>query len=177
MKLLDFFQAVGKLKTIKRTGWINHKVPDPESVADHSFRVAFIAMILAPKLGANVEKSIKMGLIHDIGEAKVGDVLKFQGRAALSDAEEKLKKETTAVKEITALIDGDEYFALFNEYVENKTKEAQLVKQIDKLERALQAYEYEKQTNIDLQDFFESAEVLVKEPVLKEILEEIKKLR
>jgi putative hydrolase of HD superfamily len=177
MKLIDFFQTVGKLKTIKRTGWINHKVPDPESVADHSFRVAFMAMILAPKIGANVEKAIKMALIHDIGEAKVGDVLKFQGRSALSDAEEKLKKETSAVKEITAQIAGDEYFALFNEYVENKTKEAKLVKQIDKLERALQAYEYEKQTSINLQDFFESAEVLVKEPALREILEEIEKLR
>lgn len=177
MKLVDFFQTAGKLKTIKRTGWINHKVPNPESVADHSFRVAFMAMVLAPKLGVNVEKSIKMGLIHDIGEAKVGDVLKFQGRAELSDADEKIQKETAAVKNITALIAGDEYFALFNEYVENKTKEAKLVKQIDKLERALQAYEYEKQTSIDLQDFFESAEVLVKEPVLREILEEINKLR
>lgn len=177
MKFVDFFQTVGKLKTIKRTGWINHKVPDPESVADHSFRTAIMAMVLAPRLGVNVEKSIKMALIHDVGESKIGDVVIMEGKQYLPNASEKLEMEAKAFKQIFSLIDGDEYVSLFNEFEEEKTKEARLIKSLDKLEMALQAYEYEKQTNIDLQDFFESADVLVKEPALREILAEIEKLR
>ncbi|MGA2911091.1 MAG: HD domain-containing protein [Candidatus Levyibacteriota bacterium] len=177
MKLISFFEIVGELKTLKRTGWVKNNVPNPESVADHSFRTAVMAMVLAPKIGANVEKSIKIALIHDIGEAKVGDLIKFEGKSFLPDANEKIQKEKLAVQEIMEMIDGKEYLELFNEYVENKTKEAQFVKQVDKLERALQAYEYEKKTSIKLQDFFESTDVLVKEPILREILDEIEKLR
>jgi putative hydrolase of HD superfamily len=177
MKLIQFFAIVGKLKTLKRTGWVKHNVPNPESVAEHSFRTAVMAMVLAPKIGVNVEKAIKIALVHDLGEAEVGDLIKFEGRNFLPDAEEKLQKETVAVKEITEMIDGKEYLELFNEYVENKTKEAKFVKQVDKLERALQAYEYEKENNIRLQNFFVSADVLIKNPALRELLEEIKKLR
>jgi 5'-deoxynucleotidase YfbR-like HD superfamily hydrolase len=177
MKIVDFFEIVGKLKTIKRTGWVKNNIPNPESVAEHSFRTAVMTMVLAPKIGANVEKAVKMALIHDVGEAKVGDLIKFEGRNFLPDAAEKIQKETAAVKEISEMIDGQEYLELFNEYTENKTKEAQFVKQVDKLERALQAYEYEKKCQIKLQDFFESADVLIKEPYLREILAEIEKLR
>jgi putative hydrolases of HD superfamily len=34
-KALGFFNIVGKLKTLKRTGWVNNKIFEPESVADH----------------------------------------------------------------------------------------------------------------------------------------------
>jgi putative hydrolases of HD superfamily len=177
MKLIDFFEIVGKLKTIRRSGWVKNNVPSPESVAEHSFRTAVMAMILAPKVGVNVEKAIKMALIHDTGEAKIGDLIKFEGKSFLPDADEKIQKETAAVQEIMEGIDGREYLELFNEYVANKTKEAQFVKQVDKLERALQAYEYEKKNNIKLQDFFTSADFLIKNPVLRQLLEEIEKLR
>ncbi len=45
--LIDFIAEAGKLKRIPRTGWVESGVPDPESVADHSFRVALIALVLA----------------------------------------------------------------------------------------------------------------------------------
>lgn len=177
MKLVDFFQTVGKLKILKRTGWVNKNIPNPESVAEHSFRTAIMAMVLAPKLGVSVEKAIKMALIHDIGETKIGDVVTMVGKKYLSNTAEKLALEAKAFKQIFSLIDGDEYVSLFNEFEGGVTKEAKLVKELDKLEMALQAYEYEKQMSINLQDFFESADVLVKEPALREILAEIEKLR
>jgi len=116
MKLIDFFEIVGELKSVRRTGWLNHKVPNPESVADHSFRTAVMAMILAPKIGANVEKAIKMALIHDIGETKIGDVITMQGKQTLANQSEKLALEAAAFKEIFSLIDGNEYISLFNEF-------------------------------------------------------------
>ena len=177
MNLVEFFKIVGKLKRIKRTGWVNHKVPSPESVADHSFRVSLMVMVLAPQIGADVNKAVKMALVHDIGEAKVGDVVKFQGKGFLPGYEEKIQKETRAVEEITEAIEGGEYSELFKEYAQNQTKEARLVKQVDKLERALQAQEYEEEYGINLEEFFESADILIKDENLKEILIEIEKLR
>jgi putative hydrolase of HD superfamily len=177
MKLISFFEIVGKLKTLKRTGWIKNKVPSPESVADHSFRTAVMAMVLAPKIGVNVEKAIKMALIHDIGEAKIGDVITMQGKQKLVNYLEKLKLEDKAFEEIFSLIDGSEYILLFKEFEENKTKEAKFVKELDKLEMAMQAYEYEKRYKINLEIFFENSKVLISSKEIREILAEIEKLR
>ena len=41
-KALNFFSVVGKLKTTLRTGWVDHKVPQPESVADHMYRMTML---------------------------------------------------------------------------------------------------------------------------------------
>ena len=43
---LKFFRVVGKLKTLKRTGWINHAVLQPESVADHMYRMTMLSFLI-----------------------------------------------------------------------------------------------------------------------------------
>jgi putative hydrolases of HD superfamily len=177
MKLIDFFQTVGKLKTLKRTGWVKKGIINPESVAEHSFRTAIMAMILAPKVGVNVEKAIKMALIHDLGEAKIGDVIVMEGNKVLSNASEKKQMEEEAFKQIMEAINGEEYIKLFQEFEENKTKEASLVKELDKLEMALQAREYEQLYKLDLEEWFENSRILIKSNEVREILEEIEKLR
>jgi len=63
-KILDFLINLGKLKTIRREGWVLRKVPEPETVAGHCFSVALMAWILAEKRRLNTEKLIKMALIH-----------------------------------------------------------------------------------------------------------------
>lgn len=45
-KMLDFLLIVGKLKTEKRTGWVNNKVPQVESIADHMYRMAIMAFFI-----------------------------------------------------------------------------------------------------------------------------------
>jgi len=177
MKLIDFFEIVGKLKTIKRTGWAKNNVPSPESVAEHSFRFAVMAMVLAPKVGVNVEKAIKMALIHDIGKARTGDLIIMQGEQKLASYSEKLSLEGNAFKAILSLIDGNEYISLFNEFEANKTKEAKFVNELDKLEMAMQAYEYEKKYKINLEIFFENSKSLILSKEIKELLGEIEKLR
>src|SRR5690554_6859406 len=46
--LLDFFLVAGKVKSLRRTGWVDREVRDPESVADHMYRMALMALVLAP---------------------------------------------------------------------------------------------------------------------------------
>jgi putative hydrolases of HD superfamily len=177
MKLIQFFENVGKLKTIKRTGWVKAKVPSPESVAEHSFRTAVMAMILAPKIGADVNKSLKMALIHDIGEAKIGDLIVMKGKNYLPNASEKKVKEAEAFRQIMEDVNGEEYITLFNEFEENETKEARLVKELDKLEMAMQALEYEDAFGLNLEEWFENSRTLIKSKEIAEILREIEKLR
>ncbi len=177
MKILDFAFTIGKLKILKRTGWVRKKIPNPESVAEHSFRTAVLALVLAPRVGADANKAVKMALIHDIGEAEIGDIVTVQGVKQQYDLKEKSILERKAFMNILSLVDGKEYLALFDEFEQNKTKEAQLVRQIDKLEMVIQAYEYEKKHEITLQEWFDSSTPVIIDQSLKEILETIETLR
>ncbi len=178
MKILDFAKTVGKLKRVKRTGWVVQNIPEPESVAEHSFRTAVLAMVLADKAGVDKDKVTKMALIHDVGEALIGDILTHKGRQALPILPVKKRKEMQAIKQIFSIINGEEYIKLFQEFEAMKTKEAQFVKQIDRLEFAIQTWEYEKQHIITFPAYYSQwPEEMVKEPSLKTILNEISRLR
>lgn len=134
-----FMLNVGKLKKIKRTGWILGGIESAESDADHSFRVAIMALVLAEKCGADQNRSVKMALIHELAESIVGDLTPFDGVTL----EEKHRLEIDAFRKICEDIEnGDELIELFLEYLERKTPEARFVKRLDKLEMMFQAHEY-----------------------------------
>ena len=124
MKILDFALILGKLKRLKRTGWVRSNVPSPESVAEHSFRLAVLAMFLAPKFKADVNKCVKMALVHDIGEAETGDIVTKRGKNILTTFKDKILKERKALSKILSVIDREDFIKLFDEYEEGKTKES-----------------------------------------------------
>src|SRR5258706_1271927 len=177
MKIGEFLLQIGKLKKLKRTGWIRHNIPNSESVAEHSFRGAVLTAIFAKKLGLDELRAIKMSLFHDIAESEIGDIVTQDGETTLSNLKEKLQKERDAFIKLLKLIDEEEQIELFDEFEENKTPEARLVKEIDKLEMAIQAYEYEKEHKINLETFFESSRHLISSEEIKKVLEEIEGLR
>jgi len=169
---LDFFELVGNLKSIKRAGWKRHNISNPESVADHSFRTALMTMLLADKK-VNINKSIKMALVHDLGESMVGDIPEREG----TDFKSKLKKESMALKKLSTLSGNKELFSLWNEYESKKTNEAKFVQEINKLEMALQAYEYERRYGIKLNEFFADAKKSIKTPSLTKLFNDLAKRR
>ena len=64
MALLDFFKNASNLKNISRQGWIDElSIKHPESVADHSYSMAIMAMIISDLDNYNSEKILKMGII------------------------------------------------------------------------------------------------------------------
>ena len=158
-ELLRFLFLLGKLKSTTRIGWTRY--PDiklPESVADHGFRCAAMAMLLAPKHDADPGKTTMMLILHDIGVAVTGDVVTDGGKVDLPNREEKLKaKHDAAVKALTEA-GADEYVPLYDEFFTNETAEAKLANQIDKLEMGLQAREYELKYKVSLQPFYDSAQ-------------------
>lgn len=139
--LLEFLHRVGHLKKTKRRGWILRSIPEQESVAEHSFRTTMLAYVLADDLGVNSNKLIKMALIHDLAESIVGDITP----ADKVPREEKFVREKKAMEKISGLLkNGKEINDLWLEFEAGKTKEARLLRQLDKFEFLLQAFEYEK---------------------------------
>lgn len=179
MDVLEFAKIIGNLKRIKRSGWIRENIKDLESVSDHSFRVAILSMVLAPELRVNSEKLVKMALIHEIGETKLGDIVWARGEDLNMPARKKKEKEELKIAEeiFAQFKNGNEYKSLFEEIIERKTEESKILWQLDKLETAIQALEYEESDGKDLSEFFDNADIYIKHPILKEILVKIKLLR
>lgn len=177
MNILHLAFQVGLSKKLKRTGWDRDKIENPESVADHCFRVTVLAMTLAPYLIVNQQKLIKMAIIHDLGETASGDLV--VERANKLDKKKRKKKEKIEKEAIRQILLGyeEDYGKLFQEMIDRKSEEAQIFWQIDKLEMAIQAYEYEKDQGKDLSEYIKNAELYIKQPLLKKTLNDLKKMR
>ena len=78
--LVKFLYELGQLKRVKRSGWWIAGIENPESVAEHSFRTAVIAFILAQLEGVDPEKATVMALFHDMSEARTNDLHRIARR-------------------------------------------------------------------------------------------------
>ncbi len=167
--LIKFLEIIGILKRTPRAGWVEVGVYQPESVADHTFRTAFLCMLYADMEALDPLKLLRMALIHDLPEAIIGDLTPSQKTA------ESKEKEETAISQILNLLpkrQRENYLAVWNEYREGKTREAKAVQQLEKIEMALQAKEYEKfgSANKSLERFIKSAEDSTAWPELRRLL-------
>jgi putative hydrolase of HD superfamily len=177
---VSFFGLTGKLKKIPRTGWIQHGLINVESIAEHSFRVSIMAYLLAKDLGCDSSKLIKMALVHDLAEVLTGDIVFEHGfDINLKKKLEKRMSEKEAIKQISALVgNGPEISKLWLDFTDKKSKEADLLKQIDKLEMAVQALEYENPRNPNhLREFWENSKMHIKHPILLNMFKELCKRR
>jgi len=144
-------------------------IRQPESVADHTFRTAILCMIYADMKGLDQPKLLRMALIHDLPEAIIGDL------TPAKKTKESKEKENAAINQILDLLPETQKEKLltdWNEYQGGKTKEAKAVRQLEKLEMALQAKEYEKAKSTDrsLERFIKSAEKAITSPELRRLL-------
>ncbi len=180
-EIAAFGKSVGKLKRVARKGWITGVgVKQPESVADHSFRCAVLAMCLGDLKGLDAEKLLRMALLHDVHEALIGDYDYFDkkeiGNREVKALEEKaIKQVFSALPEIIR----EEYVLLAEEYSLQETAEAKFARQIDQLEMVMQALEYEQEgyDRAKLQPFWDSVEKNLSDSDLKRIFELLKQKR
>ena len=169
-----FFQIVG-LKKLPRSGWkIKLGLTDSESVAEHSYMMSVMAMILTDLKNLNSEKVIKMSILHDWAESKIGD---FMPDEIAYDKKSEL--ENYAMIEILETLPEQiktQYESLWNEFLERDTPEARLVHELDKLEMALQAKIYEKEVDPErVKPFIISAVEQIIDPDVKKVLMDILK--
>ena len=137
--LVRFLFEVGHLKRVARSGWWVAGVRDPESVAEHSFRCAWIGYLLARRDGqADASRVTLMCLANDLHEARVNDQHKIaQAYIDFPAAETKAFLDQAAT-----IPEGEELKALHLEFQAAVTREAQLARDADRLECAMQALEY-----------------------------------
>ncbi len=109
-----------------------------ESVAEHSWRTALMAMLLSSSGqfdGIDLDRVIRMCLIHDLGEAFTGDIPTFEKSGKDEEAEYRVLTDWIGTFPQTLKKEFEELFA---EMQERKTPEARLFKALDKLEAVIQ---------------------------------------
>ena len=158
--MLSTLIELQRLKGLDRTGWVLRGFPNgTESVAAHSFGVGVTAMLLADELIArsvavDVEKILRIALLHDWAEARVGDMPRTA--TMYFGSEVRKQAETAAFRD---LADNNEvYTNLYHEYEERNTLEARLVKAADVIDLLIQALALERAGGRGLDEFWEVAE-------------------
>lgn len=144
-RILRVFLTLQWTKELPRQGFIffGFKTNEVDSVAAHTYTTTLLAYFLAEQLKkegkkVDVEKVIKMGLLHDLGETIIGDIgqsaKQFAGPKVIHDIEEK------AIHTLLEELDfKGELLEMAKEYNERKTLEAKLVKIADNLDGLAQA--------------------------------------
>lgn len=146
-ELIRFIGAIENLKCVPRHSWTSSG--RRESVAEHSFMLAVMAYLVKDEFPeADMDKVIRMCLIHDFGEAVTGDIPAF----------EKTPKDEGVEKEAIQSLLGklpekqrEEMAGLFREMEEMRTPEARICKALDKMEAVLQHNEAPIETWLPLE--------------------------
>ncbi|MGN0490247.1 HD domain-containing protein [Ruminococcus sp.] len=140
--LINILHIAEKLKDTTRHSYTSGG--RHESVADHTFRTALMAYFVKDEFPeADIDKVIKMCLIHDIGEAFTGDIPAF--KKTTSDEESEKRQLFEWIGNLPAPY-CDELATLFEEMIERKTIEAKLFKALDGLEAVIQHNEADLST-------------------------------
>jgi len=171
-----------RLKRLERTGWTLRGLPNgTESVASHSFGVAVTAMLLADEVRArglevDCERVLRMALLHDWSETRVGDM----PRTAINyfGADARKTAETLAFADIVIGVGAaeSEYKALYQDYEQRDSLEARLVKAADVIDLIVQAYALERSGAKGLDEFWQVANApdfqlpAVAQEVVREVL-------
>ncbi|KAH6673922.1 HD domain-containing protein [Plectosphaerella plurivora] len=158
---LPYFHLLERLKTTKREGWRRFGIARGESIADHMYRMSLLTFACPAALKDRIDlnRCIKMALIHDMAESLVGDITPVDGVAK----PEKNRREAETMDYITkgllggveGGVAGTEMRAIWQEYEDSKTLESLFVHDLDKMELLLQMFEYEKRARatLDLGEF------------------------
>lgn len=179
--MLTTLVELQRLKRLDRTGWVLRGFPNgTESVAAHSFGVAVTAMLIADEVLAkgvviDVEKVLRIALLHDWAEARVGDMPRTATQYFGSDARK--HAETAAFTDLTTPLDRDDalYTNLYREYEERDSLESRLVKAADIIDLLVEALALERAGGRGLDEFWQVAEdpQLHLEGPAKEIVDEL----
>jgi len=173
-KLIEFLSIIEKLKCNTRHSWTSSG--RRESVAEHCWRLAVTALLVAGEFAeVNIEKVVKMCLIHDFGEAVTGDIPSF------NKTREDEEKEDSAVLALLEMLPDDiagEFAGLFSEISELHTPESKLFKALDNLEAVLSHNEAPINTWLPLEyseNLIYGAENTAYSEYLSKLREELKK--
>lgn len=135
-KFIDFLIYSEKLKTEHRHA---HKSNgQPESAAEHSWRLSLMLMMVAPKLQKEIDllRTMKMATIHDIVEIDAVDVPVLDHIDNKKNKDFKVSEEERAIQNVHEMLgtEGDEIYDLWYEYLRAETYEAKILHVLNMIE-------------------------------------------
>lgn len=171
--IISFVQGLERLKIETRHAWTSSG--RQESIAEHSWRLALFAMALEPELPTvDMNRVVRMLLVHDLGEAIEGDVSAKEER---SSPEEKLRRERAGLDQLLEPLEPPargEIVTLWEEYNGAATAEAKVAKAVDKLETIMQHNQGANPEGFDYEfNLRYGAGLAEVEPLLRAIREQI----
>lgn len=196
--ILNFLIEVGKLKGKERRGWVMHGIKNAETTAEHIFHLIILVWVLGRKNKLNVDRAIKMALIHDLCEVYAPDltpydpllpkdkkkamrVLKKWPNFTLALKKEKERKKNKMEEEALCRLIlklprelSVEARSLWHEFSRGLSKEARFVRQADKMINMLQGLTYwKKYRKIQYKLWIRWIKEIIDDPVLVEFISEL----
>lgn len=133
-KLIEIYAVAERLKNNTRHCYTS--TGRHESVAEHSWCTALMAILVADEFPeADMNKVLRMCIIHDLGEAFTGDIPTFEKKAADENREEELLNQWV---ESLPEYQRNEFSSLLAEMKERKTLEARIYKALDNMDAVIQ---------------------------------------
>lgn len=198
--ILNFLREAGKLKGKERRGWLVHQIKNSETTAEHIFHLALLVWVLGKGKRINLERAIKMALVHDLCEVyapdltpydpllpknkkKIKEVLKSWPKFTLAlkkkKEENKQKMESHALNKLIARLPKNlknEFKNLWLEFSNGTTRESKFVRQADKIINLLQGIEYwKKYGRIQYRLWMRWIKEIIDDPALLQFIKEIEK--
>ncbi len=152
--LLLLFWRIHELDRVPRAGFLLRGVPEPESVSAHSHFLAMLALIFVRENPEEYDqgKILAMAVVHDLSEARLMDIPMPVSNAWLGEAKE--KAEQGIFNDLFRSF-PNYYTELHDEFLEGATKEARLLRALDKAQMMIKVLCYEKERRGCLDEFWE----------------------
>ncbi len=144
-RIFDFMRVLDKVCLVKRATLLSDGTIETDS--SHSFKLAFMVMLIYPYLRHeyNYSRLLELALVHDIAEAETGDYPKAMQRAHPEIKAKKDAEELAAMQKYCAILDEpmkQKIWDLYQEYEKKQTPEAKLITALDKVDANMQANFY-----------------------------------
>lgn len=177
MNILNVVNLGEKLKSELRHSWLSNG--RQESVAEHTWRVSLMAMLIEPYLDQEIDtaKMLKMIIIHDLVEAEAKDIPAFDTMNNEQLREQKAQNEMKAIQRIRETLKGDlgrDVYNLWIEFEHKQTYEAKVANALDKLEAQIQHNEADISTWIEIE--YEMSFMMGKHTDFSPVLTQLKEL-
>lgn len=164
---VDALLTALRLKDVDRAGWVRKGVTRPESVAAHSWGLSLLVLTLAPP---HLDRGLALAYaaLHDLAEVRVGDLTPHDGVPPA----EKHRREADAITGMTAGL-PPHIAALWHAYEAQADEAARFVRQLDRLDMALQATVYARRGEHGMDEFVASARRGIDDPGLLALLDRL----
>lgn len=171
-QLIRLLRLGNQLKRTARTGWVQRGIANAESVAAHSYGVAYAVLLLAAEIQEPLDlgKALTLALLHDLPESLTSDIPTPATRFLPDGVKSELERGAMAELAGDAPVAGD-WLMLWQELQDEESAEARLVHDADKLDLYIQAAAYQEQTGNRLLEEFWTKPVVFHYPAAQALYE------